>query len=205
MRVKYFGHACFLLADEQFSLIIDPFEGIGLELDYPRADFCVCSHSHFDHCAVHKVIVNEEITEENIHLHPQIKFIESFHDEVNGAKRGNNHIIIVEIGGYRVCHMGDLGEPFNSRLIDEIGSVDLLLIPIGGNYTIDSKTAYQYLSALGVKAVIPMHYKTPSNTVDIASKEEFLSYFDKIEAVSSEFDFNKPTELTVFDIDDSNF
>ena len=205
MRVKYLGHACFLLADESFSLIIDPFTDIGYELDFPHADFCVCSHDHFDHSATNKVKVKKVISKENLFDFPQIKLINSFHDEANGQKRGNNYIIIVEIGGLKVCHFGDLGEPFNMDLINKIGKIDLLLIPVGGKYTIDAKEAFKYATALGVKAIIPMHYKTSRSEIDVASKQEFLSYFDNIQAIESQFDFFIPSKLTVYDLNDSEF
>lgn len=205
MRVNYLGHACFLLADNKFSVIIDPFKEIGYELNFPRADFCICSHLHFDHCATENVIVKQIITKDNLSLFPQIRFIDSFHDEAFGSKRGLNYISIIDIGGFKVCHMGDLGEPFNEELVEKIGKIDLLLIPIGGNYTIDAKEAFKYVKAIGVKSVIPMHYKTSRSKIDIAEKKEFLQYFDNVSKVKSEFDFLLPNELTVYDVDDCNF
>jgi L-ascorbate metabolism protein UlaG (beta-lactamase superfamily) len=205
MRVTYLGHACFLLADEKFSVIFDPFTDIGYELDFPHADFCICSHSHFDHSATNKVVVNEIITKQNALNYPRIKLINSFHDEVNGQKRGDNLIIVVEIGGIKVCHMGDLGEPLNMDLINKIGKIDLLLIPVGGKYTIDADEAFKYASLLAPKAIIPMHYKTSRSQIDIASKDKFLSFFDKIEKVEKQFDFSVPNNLTVYDLNDSEF
>ena len=205
MRVKYFGHACFLLADKKFSIIIDPFKGIGYELDFPHADFCICSHSHFDHSATEKVSVKEVITEKNVSLFPQIRVITSFHDESLGKKRGVNNIFVIEIGGCKVCHMGDIGEPLNENIITQIGNIDLLLIPVGGNYTIDANEAFNYVKALGVKGIIPMHYKTPRSNIDIAEKGEFLQNFDLIKSVDVEFEFQPLDEVTVYNIDDSSF
>ena len=205
MRVTYLGHACFLLADEKFSVIFDPFTDIGYELDFPHADFCVCSHDHYDHSATDRVVVKEIITKANISNFSQFVLIDSFHDEVKGQKRGNNYVIITNIGGCRVCHMGDLGEPFNDELINKIGKVDLLLLPVGGKYTIDAENAFKYAIALGAKAIIPMHYKTSRGTVDVAGKDKFLSYFDNVKRIESCFDFELPTELTVYDLNDSDF
>lgn len=206
MRVKYFGHACFLLADNSFSILIDPHSGIGYELNNPAADFCICSHQHFDHNAVDKVIVKKVISENDYFKFPWLKVINSFHDEVSGAKRGNNNVIVVNIGGYKICHLGDLGEPLNKELCKKIGSVDVLLIPIGGVYTINSAEALEYVKEINPKIVIPMHYKTRRGTVDVSDKDEFLKMFNILEKKNSSFDIdNMPKYLTVYDINDEEF
>ena len=206
MRVKYFGHACFLLADNNFSVIIDPFSGIGYELDNPTADFCLCSHSHFDHNATHKVCVNKVILPNEYNAFPWLKVINSFHDEVNGGKRGENHIFVIELGGLKVCHLGDLGEPLNNEICKKIGKIDILLIPVGGTYTIDAKMAEKYVNKINPGIVIPMHYKTSKSQIDIAEKREFLSYYSNVNNSEAEFEItNIPKHLTVYDIDDKNF
>ncbi|MBQ3571759.1 MAG: MBL fold metallo-hydrolase [Clostridia bacterium] len=206
MRVEYFGHACFLLADNNFSVIIDPFSGIGYELANPTADFCLCSHSHFDHNATHKVCVNKVISPNDYNTFSWLNVISSFHDEVKGCKRGENNIFVIEVGGFKVCHMGDLGEPFNSEICEKIGKIDILLIPVGGTYTINAKEAIEYVKKINPSLVIPMHYKTQKSQIDIAEKWEFLRSYSNVIKSKASFEIAKiPEELTVFDIDDNNF
>ena len=101
--------------------------------------------------------------------------------------------------------MGDLGEPLNENIVSQIGKIDLLLIPVGGTYTIDAKQAFNYVKALGVKGVVPMHYKTPRSNIEIAPKGEFLQNFTHVKSVGAEFEFESSNEVTVYDVDDSNF
>ncbi len=205
MRVTYLGHACFLLADDNFSLTIDPFSGIGFDLKDVKSDFCLCSHGHFDHCAVHAIDVSEVIDEEKFCEYPWLRVISSYHDDDKGMKRGENKIFIIDLSGIKICHMGDIGENFNVELCEKIESVDVLLIPVGGNYTIDAKTAFKYVQKINPKLVVPMHYKTKRNNVEIESKDEFLSYFDNVVKMPTSFEVDLPQELTVYDLNDDNF
>ncbi len=205
MRVAYLGHACFLLASDNFSVVIDPFSKIGFELNGIKSDFCLSSHGHFDHCSIHSIDANEVIDEEKFCNYPWLRVISSYHDTDKGAKRGKNNIFIIDMGGVKICHMGDIGENFNVELCKKLEGVDLLLIPVGGNYTIDVKTAFKYVQKINPKIVIPMHYKTKRNNVDIAGKGEFLSYFDNPVKMPNSFDLCLPKELTVYDLNDDNF
>ena len=90
-----------------------------------------------------------------------------------------NLIFKFAIDGLKVCHFGDLGEPCNEKLCDEIGEVDVLLLPVGGTYTIDAAQALVYAQKLSPKVVIPMHYKPWGGALDIATAEGFLSFFDE--------------------------
>jgi L-ascorbate metabolism protein UlaG (beta-lactamase superfamily) len=101
--------------------------------------------------------------------------IPSFHDDKQGAERGANTIFTMEIDGIHVCHLGDLGAELDSEQIEAMDGVDILMIPVGGNYTIDAKTAVKVINDVSPKIVIPMHYKEDGIKIDIASLDKFLS------------------------------
>lgn len=183
MKIKYLGHSCFYFESESgVSLLTDPFTKVGYELPSGlRADIVLTSHGHFDHNYVEAVstdcIVRE--TGEKDRFGINIKGIDSFHDPLNGSLRGNNVIFKFVINGITFCHLGDLGEPCSAELLAKIGKVDVLLIPVGGTYTIDAAQAHEYVQKIVPKRVIPMHYKPLDGALDITSEAEFLSFFDE--------------------------
>jgi len=207
MLIKYLGHACFLIGDKTKKIVIDPFGDIGYKQECVTADYCFCSHSHYDHHSTDCVTVREIFDENCKTSFDWVKTINSFHDEVCGQKRGKNNIYVFNFDKVTVCHMGDLGVPFSKELVEQIGKIDVLLIPIGGNYTIDSLNAKKYVEAIAPAIVIPMHYKTKRSDIDIDGKELFIKHFNCI-AKQRQFEIKK-SDLTdavvVYDIDDSDF
>lgn len=178
MKIEYFGHSCFKITDGTRSVVFDPFADIGYDLPKIKADFCVCSHKHYDHFATQAVDCKAVITEQNVAKYPFLKAIDSFHDECKGAKRGKNTIFIFTADdGLTFCHMGDIGEPFADFAKKRSITTDILAIPVGGNYTIDSGEAVKYYKAIKPELVIPMHYKTARSNIDIAGKKNFLNKF----------------------------
>ena len=183
MKIQYLGHSCFYLESSAgVSVLTDPYTKVGYEL--PRglqADIVLTSHGHFDHNYVQAVstdcIVKELGATERFGM--QIIGIDSFHDPLMGGLRGKNLIFKLDIDGITVCHLGDLGEPCSAELLEKIGKVDVLLIPVGGTYTIDATQAYEYAQKIAPKVVIPMHYKLQDGALDITSADEFLSFYDE--------------------------
>ena len=102
-----------------------------------------------------------------------------FHDRKRGALRGDNLAFLYEIDGLRICHLGDLGESDAPELIKKLLPVDILMIPVGGNYTIDGREAKNYIDRIQPSVVIPMHFKTDDLNIDIAGLDEFLNCFDR--------------------------
>lgn len=206
MQFEYGGHACIRLSDEKVSLIIDPFCDIGYKVNLSSADYCICSHDHFDHNAIGEVEVKKVICKNEYLNYPWLKVIDTYHDEDFGKKRGKNSVFVIKMGGFTICHLGDLGEPYNANLCDKLGKIDILLIPVGGKYTIDAKESIKYAQKIAPKIIIPIHYKTTSSTVDISSKEEFISHFSNLKKSARKFEINDlPSETTVIYIDDSEF
>lgn len=186
MRITYLGHACFLIEGSGYSVVTDPFKDIGYDLKRVSADYCTVSHSHFDHDNVEGVDVKEVVRGP----HPKFLAIDSYHDANLGALRGKNTIFKFEIDGVRFCHLGDLGEYFSQDLADEIGEVDVLFIPIGGKYTIDSHEAVKYANAISAKITVPMHYSTPRSNIDVSDEKAFLKRMAGVERVESSIEID---------------
>jgi len=202
MKVKYLGHAAFVItSDKGIKIITDPYE-TGPGLTYGEitesADIVTVSHDHFDHCHVAGVRGNPEVVKKAGRSTAKgIEFngIASYHDEAKGRLRGNNTIFCFEVDGIRVCHLGDLGHMLDDRQVKELSSVDILLIPVGGYYTIDAKTATQVCNQLKPRVIMPMHYKTEKGIPGIFGVDEFIKGKNNVTRQdSSEVEF-KPGEL----------
>lgn len=204
MRIKWFGHACFLVeAEDGTKVITDPFdESVGYRIPKEKPDVVTVSHSHFDHNAVDLLQGDPEVVKdvgEKKIKGIAFKGIKSFHDKNKGAQRGSNTIFVFAIDGVRFCHLGDLGHLLSSAQQEEIGEVDVLFIPVGGTFTIDGREAREVSQQLNPRLIIPMHYRTEACSIGIASCEEFLKGFTKVEK-RTEWQGNKeslPSEQTV--------
>lgn len=177
MKIRYLGHSCFLM-EEKSRFVTDPYTKVGYEMPRVSADFITCSHAHFDHdyfagvTGVKKIIDGEgEFEAGGVRIAGK-KF---FHDASRGARRGTTIAYSFYFGDTRVCHLGDLGEPFSQENAAKIGRPDILMIPVGGTYTIDAAEAKKYIGAISPDIVIPMHYRTQKCTLDIAPLSEFLA------------------------------
>lgn len=183
MKIKWWGHACFLVtASDGTTVLTDPYNK---EVPYSRiidkADLVTVSHDHFDHNAVDLLPGNPEVLRDTVEKEIKgitIRGVESYHDSEKGSKRGANIIFLIEIDNIKICHLGDLGHPLDSDHLDKIGEVDILLIPVGGHFTIDAKKAFKISQQLQPSVIIPMHYKTDILDFPIKGVENFLKYFD---------------------------
>lgn len=159
MKVIWHGHSCFKIETGAGSVVFDPYED-GRVPGYaplPRdlsADMVLCSHQHGDHNAVELVKVGT--TGANI----KVEKLQTYHDDEQGAKRGENIIHILHADGMRLAHMGDLGCDLTEAQVEAIKGVDVLLIPVGGFYTIDAAQAQAIAQAVDARVVVPMHYRT---------------------------------------------
>ena len=187
MKIEYFGHACFrTTANDGLSLLTDPYTKVGYELPSGlQADIVTVSHGHFDHNATHLVSTNTLLDKAGVYELNVINLqgISSYHDEQNGTLRGGNILFKWEMDGLVLCHLGDLGERLSLPLLEKIGKVDVLFIPVGGKYTIDALQAKEYVQALAPSIVIPMHYKPQDGTIDITDEKSFLQLFENVERV----------------------
>ena len=181
MKIKFLGHAAFLISsDKGIKIITDPYK-TAPDLTYGEitesADIVTLSHGHSDHGNAAGVRGNPEVVRgagRSVAKGVEFNGIASYHDDAKGGLRGNNTIFCFDVDGIRVCHLGDLGHLLEEKQVKEIGSVDILLIPVGGYYTIDAKAATQVCNQLKPRVIIPMHYKTEKGIPNISGLDEFL-------------------------------
>lgn len=165
MKIKWLGHASFLITSSSgIKVIMDPYEPI-LGMNYrpidESADIVTVSHGHGDHNNVAAVKGNPQVIDESTPVEVKgIKFsgIDTYHDDSGGSERGSNVIFCFEVDGIKVCHLGDLGHMLSSEQAASIGKVDVLMAPVGGNFTIDAVTADAVIEKLKPAVVIPMHF-----------------------------------------------
>lgn len=165
MIIEWFGQSCFMITSENGTKILtDPFNKmLGYKLPEIKADIVSTSHDHSDHNNINAVKSNFiRIKKPGVFLKNgiEIKGVETFHDKVSGSKRGKNTVYNFKVDEINVCHCGDLGHILNSNQIEEIGKVDILLLPVGGLATINAVDAAQVMKQLMPTIVIPMHYRT---------------------------------------------
>jgi L-ascorbate metabolism protein UlaG (beta-lactamase superfamily) len=185
MKVKWYGHASFLLTSDQGTKIItDPYEpgAFGGAIAYgpipDQADIVLVSHDHADHNYVQGLKGKPQIikgTGSHKVNNLEFKGVAAYHDGRKGSERGQNTIFCFSLDGVSVCHLGDLGHVLSDPEAKQIGPVDLLFMPVGGVYTIDPNQASQTAQKLSPKIVIPMHYKTPHCGFALAKVEDFTS------------------------------
>ena len=181
MKIKWLGHACFLItSDNGTKLIIDPFvTGGNLQYDEVNesADIMAISHEHRDHNNPAAVKGNPELVKGAVAGEIKgIKFkgVASYHDEVGGEKRGANTMFNFVIDGLNVCHLGDLGHPLSEEQVSELGKIDILIVPVGGHYTIDAKVASDVCDQLEPKVIIPMHFRTEKYGGPLVGADDFI-------------------------------
>lgn len=190
MKIKFIGHACFLIETQGLKIMTDPFDK-SLPYDFPdgiEVDIVTVSHDHFDHSATNRVKVRKEILKDPIDKEIEgVKFKSKsfFHDEEMGKRRGKNAFFLIEGEGIKILHCGDLGHIPNEKDISEFKNIDLLLIPVGGYFTIDAKKADELIKILNPKITIPMHYKTKKLDFPIAPLDEFLKNKESIHKLNS--------------------
>lgn len=174
MKLTWLGHACFRAEADGYSIVLDPYaDGVvpGLRPLRTAANEALCSHAHNDHGAAALV----RIVPADAPSPFRVTAIATKHDEQDGALRGDNTIHVLEADGIRVAHLGDLGHMLTNEQIAAIGRVDALMIPVGGHYTIDAKTAKAVVDALRPRVTLPMHYRSDAFGYDvIGTLDEYL-------------------------------
>jgi L-ascorbate metabolism protein UlaG (beta-lactamase superfamily) len=204
MRLTYYGHSAFLLeAADGTRVILDPyrsgsFSGAFRYAAIPdAADAVLASHAHDDHGAVDTIPGNPRAL-----VHPtstavgpwRITGIDVDHDAEGGRSRGKNTIIVLDDGDLRAAHLGDLGHTLDAKTVTSVGPVDILMVPVGGFFTIDHKQAADVVDALAPRIVIPMHFKTAKVDFPISTVESFLSTQERVERrPSSTIDVTRAT------------
>jgi L-ascorbate metabolism protein UlaG (beta-lactamase superfamily) len=185
MKINWYGHAAFRITTSKGTvIIIDPYEAGAFNgaIAYGKikdsADIVITSHDHADHNYIKDIPGKyNHISKEGSYeiKDVRVKTILVFHDNSAGKERGRSLISVIAADGLVLAHMGDLGHVLDARTLKEIGHVDILLLPVGGFFTIDAGTAVTVMNAVGPAITIPMHYKTAKCAFPIAAVEDFTS------------------------------
>ncbi|MEI6152774.1 MAG: MBL fold metallo-hydrolase [Deltaproteobacteria bacterium] len=202
MKIKWYGHAAFkITTDKGVRIIIDPYESgaFGGALAYGKiteeADIVLTSHDHDDHNYTKDIKGSFTQIKQGVAHNMNnlvIKAIPTHHDSSKGKERGDNLVFVIEADGLTLAHMGDLGHALEKDTIDKIGKVDILLLPVGGFYTIDAGEATKVMNDIGPAITIPMHVKTDKCDFPIAKVSEFTAGKKGVKAAkTSEIEINK--------------
>jgi L-ascorbate metabolism protein UlaG (beta-lactamase superfamily) len=180
MELTYIGHSCFHIKGKKVSLVIDPYnpEVTGFKMPKQNCKILLNSHKHDDHSfngqVNHEVLIDSPGEYEIDDVY--ITGIQTAHDDKDGALRGQNIVFSIDVDGINIVHLGDLGHELNEKAVSKLGAVDILLVPVGGHFTIDSFQASKIISTLEPKIVIPMHFKSEdSKLTELADVNGFLN------------------------------
>ena len=182
MHITWLGQSCFKLQDkigpDGVLLVTDPYgDEIGLKMPRLEANIVTVSHGHFDHNNTDAIRGNPFIINTAGEYEIKgvfIEGVESWHDEKNGSERDENIIYRIEMEDISITHLGDLGHVLDTKQLEKLEGTDILLIPVGGKYTINAAKAVEVISQIEPRIVIPMHYKIPGLKVDIDGVEKFI-------------------------------
>ena len=209
MKVKWLGHASFLItSDDGTRILTDPFG------DYPglryspikeTADIVVVSHDHGDHIGAKVGGSPVQVSGPGDHKVRGVEFkgLGTYHDTSKGKERGKNTVFCFTADGIRLCHLGDLGHELSDSEIADIGPVGVLMVPVGGFFTIDAAAASSVCARIKPRIAIPMHYKTSKCDFPISGVEDFLQGKDRVRKPDrSEVEIDaaqlpEPTEIVV--------
>ncbi len=192
-KIYWAGQSCFEISvsnskDHDANIVIDPFdEETGLKLPNLTADILLVTHGHHDHNNIKGVKGEPFIADGPGEYEVKGVFIQgisSFHDDKEGKEKGQNTIYTIEAEDLRFCHLGDLGQKqLTDEQLEQIDSVDVLMIPVGGEYTISSQEAQRIISQIEPRIVIPMHYKLPKLKMELDDVSKFLKTMGKVSVV----------------------
>ncbi len=199
MNIVWHGQSCFRItingqkkANKGVSIVIDPFkeEKTGLKLPKIEADIFLLTHKHDDHANTAPAKKESVVIDSPGEYELRDIFIQgifSFHDKKQGEERGANTIYTIEAEDIKLCHLGDFGEgELTDEQLMDIGEVDILMVPVGGVYTIDAKEATKVISQIEPRIVIPMHYKIPKLKINLDDISPFLKAIGEKKASTEE-------------------
>ncbi len=181
MKITWIGHACFKIEEQGYIVIIDPYRPgsvPGYSEIEESADLVLCSHQHGDHAGA-------ELIEKKDSKATALKItkLQTYHDHHQGSKRGENTMFLLEGDGVKAAHLGDLGCPLTKEQKEALSGLQVLMIPVGGFYTIDGSEAAGIVKELNPKYVIPMHFRNDERKTgyqEISTVEEFTSLMDSV-------------------------
>lgn len=178
MDLTWLGHGCFRLRGRAATVVTDPYPpSLGPRLPKLEADVVTTSHEHENHSYTQAVVKEPYIVRgpgEYEVAGVTVMGLPTFHDASQGAEHGRNTVCVIEIDDVRVCHLGDLGHPLAADMLEAIGNIDVLLVPVGGGKTLDAARAAEVVRQVEPRVVVPMHYALPALKTELAPVERFL-------------------------------
>jgi len=181
MLIRWHGHSCFEIGgDNGVTLVTDPHDGksIGIRPPAVQAGIVLMSHDHFDHNCERIVQGTDRrsVTKAGSHNIKGIPIlgVQSWHDQEEGKKRGQNIMFKFEVDGLVLCHLGDLGQVLDEEQVRKLGEIDILFIPVGGTFTLDADMAWKVVKMLKPRIVVPMHFRVGGLSLSIAPVDGFL-------------------------------
>lgn len=181
MEITYIAHSCFKIKGKDLTIVIDPYDPKKTFYKLPKlsADLVLSTHDHFDHNYVEGVSDYKMVIDRPGEYEIQEVYIEGFkvfHDEKNGEERGSNTMFQITMDDLNILHCGDLGHELQKQTLEKILDIDVLLIPVGGTYTIDPDVATKVISSIEPGIVVPMHYQTEKTELskDLVPLQKFL-------------------------------
>jgi len=182
MIITHIGHSCFKIQDktgpEGITLVTDPYDkSTGLKVPNFEADIITISHNHADHnnskALRGDAFIIDSAGEYDV-KNVSIRGIEAYHDDKKGKERGLNIIYQIMLDNISLVHLGDLGHILDNKQLEILQGTDILLIPVGGGYTLNAEKAVEVITQIEPRIVIPMHYKTPSLKFDLDGVDKFV-------------------------------
>lgn len=205
VAIRWYGHAFVLVTSPQgVRVAMDPFSEIGYPMPDVAAGIVTVSHEHSDHNNAglikgnpkvlrglemggkHWTVVNHREKDVRVRAFP------AYHDKEEGKKRGLNSIFLLEVADLRIAHMSDIGQISSDQVFDALGRIDVLLVPVGGHFSIDAKEATQIVDRLKSSVVIPIHYKTDATASwPISDEKAFLEGKPRVRQVGNQVSVSK--------------
>lgn len=174
MKLTWLGHSCFAVESGGYRIVLDPYFIETYPALHTTAHEVLCSHAHRDHCFTEAVTLLRGDRENPF----TVETVDTFHDEKQGTLRGENKMHLLRAEGLTVVHAGDLGHELNKKQLAAVRNCDVLLLPVGGYYTVDAPTAKKIADAVSPRIVVPMHYRFGARGYDvIGTVEEFTRLY----------------------------
>lgn len=189
MQIIWYGHSCFLIKTSIGKrILVEPLDTITkCNCNFPKCDLIIASRNYNHLYLNSKNDTTKMITETGIFniFDLKIEGLNSFQDNYNGLKRGPNIIYIIKDNQYSLCHLGNLGHIPSSLVLDKIKNIDILFIPIGGNFTLDGFNAAKLCELITPKYIIPMNYKTNNTPLYLDDPKNFIISMKHVKKINS--------------------